>query len=87
MQAAFATRDAAGRLGMGFFDVHTPFFRPLWRRVAVTAVCIVWAAVELATGAVMWAMLFGAASAWLAWQFFVAFDPGSDRDEDGTGTE
>ena len=72
---------------MGFFDVHSTFFRPLWRRMAVTAVCIVWAAVELATGAVMWAMLFGAASAYLAWQFFVAFDPRFDRDENGAGTE
>ena len=87
LQTAFATRDAAGHEGMGFFDVQTPFFRPLWRRVAVTAVCIAWAAVELATGAVVWAMLFGAASAWLAWQFFVAFDPGSDRDRNDTGTE
>ena len=84
LQTAFATRDAAGRLGMGFFDVQTTFFRPLWRRIAATTVCLVWAVVELATGAVMWAMLFGAASAYLAWQFFVVFRPPPDNGGDRT---
>ncbi len=69
---------------MSFFDVRTPFFRPLWRRIAVTAVCLAWALVELATGAVIWATLFGAASAWLAWQFFVAFRLPADNGEDRT---
>ena len=72
---------------MSLFDVQTPFFRPLWRRIAVTGVCLAWAAMEMATGAVMWASLFGAAGLYLAWQFFVVFDPGSDGDEEGTGTD
>ncbi|MCY4452678.1 MAG: hypothetical protein OXC01_12075 [Immundisolibacterales bacterium] len=70
---------------MSLFDVQTPFFRPLWRRVAVTVVCLAWAAMEVSTGAVFWAILFGAAGLYLAWQFFVVFDPAPDGDEDGTG--
>ena len=63
---------------MGLFDVQTSFFRPLWRRIAATVVCLAWAATELAAGAVMWAMLFGAAGIHLAWQFFVVFRPAPD---------
>ena len=43
---------ATGLPRMSLLDVQTPFFRPLWRRVAVTAVCLVWAAIEVANGAV-----------------------------------
>ena len=71
---------------MSLFDVQTSFFRPLWRRMAVTTVCLAWAVMEGATGAVFWAILFGAAGLYLAWQFFVVFDPAPDGDEDGTGT-
>lgn len=76
---------ATGLPRMSLFDVQTPFFRPLWRRVAVTAVCLAWAAMEVANGAVLWAVLFGAAGLYLAWQFFVVFEPPPDGDEDGTG--
>lgn len=69
---------------MSLFDVQTPFFRPLWRRIAVTAVCFAWTAVEIATGAVFWAILFGAASIYLAWQFFVVFRPPPDDGEGPT---
>ena len=65
---------------MSFLDVRTPFFRPLWRRVIATTVCLAWAVVELLSGAVMWAIIFGAAGLYLAWQFFVAFDAPSDAD-------
>ena len=62
-----------------FLDVRTSFFRPLWKRVLVTGVCLTWAAFELATGSIFWAILFGAAGASIAWQFFVTFD---DRPDD-----
>lgn len=60
---------------MSFFDVQHPFFKPLWRRVAVTVVCLGWAVVEFASGAPFWGILFGAAGLWCAHQFFFAFDP------------
>lgn len=72
---------------MSLFDVQTPFFRPLWRRVAVTSACLAWALMEVTTGAVFWAILFGAAGLYLAWQFFVVFTPLSDGDEDGRGPD
>lgn len=59
---------------MKFFEVRTPWFRPLWRRILVFGVTAIWSAVELLHGNPGFALLFGAAAAWLAWQFFFVFD-------------
>ena len=64
---------------MKFLDVRHPFFRPLWRRVAVVAVCLVWAAVEFLTGSPFWGVLFGAVGIYCAIVFFRS----SDRDAFG----
>ena len=69
---------------MNFLDVQTPFFRPLWRRVIATALCLAWAVMELASGSVMWAILFGASGVYLFWQFFVDFNPATNGDDDET---
>ena len=57
------------------FDLQTPFLKPLWRRVAITVVTLLWALVEIAGGNVGWAVLFGAAGLWCGYQFFVVWDP------------
>lgn len=69
---------------MRMLEVRTEAFRPLWRRVAVTAVCIGWASVEAISGAWVWAAIFGAAGAWLVWAFFFTFEDGpagQEKDE------
>lgn len=60
---------------MNFFNVQTPFFIPLWRRIVVVVLTLGWALFELANGQVVWAMIFGASGLWCAHQFFIAFDP------------
>jgi hypothetical protein len=67
---------------MKFVDADHPFFRPLWRRVAVVAVCLVWALVEFLGGAPFWGILFGALGLWAGYEFFLA--PRADR---GAGPE
>lgn len=57
------------------FDVRHPIFRPAWRRVALTAFCLIWAIVEFRNGSTGWALLFGACGLHLFVQFFVKFDP------------
>ena len=52
-----------------------PFFRPLWRRIAIVAVCLVWAAIEFATGTPFWGTLALAFAAYGAWQFLFAYKP------------
>ncbi|RMF39918.1 MAG: hypothetical protein D6754_04470 [Alphaproteobacteria bacterium] len=56
------------------FDLDHPFFRPLWRRIAVTALVGGWAVLELVTGSPFWAVIFGALAFWCARSFF---GPGS----------
>lgn len=63
-----------------FFDLRHPFFRPLWRRVLVVAVCLAWGLVEFATGSPFWGVLFVGIGAICAWQFFLAFDPDQGGD-------
>lgn len=64
----------------GLFDVQSPIFRPLWLRVLITGICAIWTVVELRGGNPFWAILFGAAALYLAYQFFVVFDPDSGDD-------
>jgi hypothetical protein len=68
------------------------WFRPLWRRVAVTVFLAVWLAWELLWNQdQLWALLVGAALAYSLYNFFFAFpkeEPASEqpppaRDSDG----
>ncbi|KUF09327.1 hypothetical protein [Pseudoponticoccus marisrubri] len=63
------------------FNVQLAIFKPLWRRVAVVALCIGWALLEVLHGNLFWAMIFGAIGLYCCHQFFIAFDPPED-DED-----
>jgi hypothetical protein len=53
------------------------FFRPLWRRVLVTAVCAIWAALELWHGEQLWIMITLGLTAFSVWSFFITFDKGA----------
>lgn len=57
------------------FDVRHPFFRPLWRRGVFVGVLGLWTVYEIANGNWIWALVFGAAVGYLAYEFFVIFDP------------
>jgi hypothetical protein len=54
-------------------DHEHPFFRPLWRRVAVVAVCLGWSIFEFATGASMWGTIALAFAGYAIWQFFYLY--------------
>jgi hypothetical protein len=56
-------------------DLQHPWFIPLWRRVAVTAVCAFWTVMEVFVGGPFWLILFGALTAYCGYSFFVAFNP------------
>lgn len=57
------------------FDFDHPFFRPLWLRVVVVLLCLVWAAFEIATGSAGWAMLFGSVGLYAGYRLFFVFEP------------
>ncbi len=63
---------------MKFFELQTDFFLPLWRRVAVIAVCMGWSVVEFGNGAYLWSVLFVALAVYALWQWFFDGWPASD---------
>jgi predicted PurR-regulated permease PerM len=68
-------------------QTETDWFRPLWRRVAVTAFIVVWFAWEaLYAQDQFWMLITGAALAYAIWNFFIKFDdrgkkPGAGGDD------
>ena len=57
------------------------WFRPLWRRVAVTAFLAVWCGWEWFNGETFWGVLVGAALAYSLYNFFYTFP--KDEPTDG----
>ncbi|MBA8880667.1 DUF3329 domain-containing protein [Phyllobacterium myrsinacearum] len=55
-------------------DSKHPFFRPLWRRVAVVVFCFAWAIFEFVTGTPFWGTIALGFAGYGIWQFFIAFD-------------
>jgi hypothetical protein len=66
----------------GFLDVQHPMFQPVWLRGVIVAVSLGWAAFEAIGGNGFWAILFGAAGVYLAYQFFVVWNPKSKEDSE-----
>ncbi|MFB2532765.1 hypothetical protein ACEYYB_09000 [Paracoccus sp. p4-l81] len=56
-------------------DPQAPFFRPLWVRILVVAVPLVWAVVEFAAASPGFGLIFGAAGAYLFYQLFLRGHP------------
>ncbi|BCH13550.1 MULTISPECIES: DUF3329 domain-containing protein [unclassified Mesorhizobium] len=67
-------------------DSEHPFFRPLWRRVAIVAVCLVWSVVEFATGAPFWGTIALGFAFYAVWQFFYLYKP-ADGSKGSADTE
>ncbi len=64
---------------MRFFDLRSPFFVPLWRRIVACVLILGWAMFELMVGNVGWAITFGVAGAWMVWSLLIAWVPPGDE--------
>ncbi len=60
---------------MKIIDPDHPFYRPLWRRLAIVGVTLAWAGVEAWTGATGWAVFFVAVAAYAAWMLVANYKP------------
>jgi len=49
------------------------FFQPLWRRIAVTAFCAIWAVIELVGRDQTWIFITLALTGYAVWSFFIRF--------------
>lgn len=67
-------------------DHQHPFFRPLWRRIAVVAICVAWSIFEFASGAPYWGMIVAGFAVYAIWQFFYLYkEPVPEAPEAGDG--
>ncbi|WAJ29158.1 hypothetical protein [Antarcticirhabdus aurantiaca] len=64
-------------------DRKNPFYRPLWVRLLILAVCAGWSAFEWWNGEPTWMMIALAITAYAVYSFFIAFDP----DDRSAGSE
>ena len=53
------------------FDIRSPFFAPLWRRVVVVAALGGWGLFEVTGGNTFWAILFLGVAVYCGYIFFV----------------
>jgi hypothetical protein len=66
---------------MALQDNDLKWFRPLWRRVGLAILLAIWLGWELLfTRDMFWALLVGAALAYVGWNFFYSF-PGTKAEE------
>lgn len=52
-------------------DPNHPFYEPLWRRVLIPVICLVWACFELYAGAPIWAVIVGAIGLYATYKLFI----------------
>ena len=50
-----------------------PFFRPLWRRIAIVAATGIWSAVEWFHGETLWGTLTLGVVGYAVWTFFITY--------------
>ncbi|WP_417686289.1 DUF3329 domain-containing protein [Roseibium sp.] len=66
-------------------DSQHPFFRPLWRRIAIVAFCASWAAFEFYNGNETWGWITLAITAYGAWTFLFAYTAPEDKSDTSDG--
>ena len=71
-----------GKKPRGAGGLRHPIFRPLWRRLALSAACFGWAGLEASWGNAGWFWLFLGIGLYTVYEFFLVFDPRDYGDED-----
>ena len=66
---------------MAISNQEHPFFRPLWRRVAIVAVTAIWSGVEWYHGEQVWGMLTLAICVYSIWTFLITYPRQADGAE------
>jgi hypothetical protein len=53
---------------------HDPWFAPLYRRIAVVAVCVGWLGLEAWGGEQIWSVIALAVTGYAAWSLLIAYE-------------
>lgn len=60
---------------MKIIDTDHPFYRPLWRRVLLVAVCAIWTGVEFYNNEQTWGTIFLVVTAYVFANLILFFKP------------
>jgi len=63
-------------------DTSHPFFKPLWRRIALVTFCGAWSGFEFYMGEETWGWITAAIFAYAFWAFLITYVPPADSSED-----
>lgn len=75
---------------MQIIDPKHPFYRPLWVRLLVVAICAIWFVVELFIGSPFFMVIMGALTVYTAWVLVIRFPKdgeGAAADKPAGGSE
>ena len=64
------------------FDNSHPWFRPLYRRVLIVALCFLWLVMETIADQPLWQIIAFAMLAYAIWAFLWKYEPPEDRPDD-----
>ena len=65
-------------------DADHPFFRPLWRRIAVFVVCLVWSALEFYGGSQNWGVIALGFAGYAAYAYLFRYSPPDENKKPST---
>lgn len=55
-------------------DMQHPWFKPVWRRALMVAICAAVALWDLSNGEYVWALIFGGMAGYAIYVFFIAWE-------------
>lgn len=55
-----------------------PWFAPLYRRIAVVAVCVIWLGLEIYGGEQIWTLFAIAVTGYAVWALLITYRPPDD---------
>ena len=56
-------------------NTNDPFYRPLWRRIVIVALCLGWGLFEIVFGTQLFAQIFLAVGGYAAYRLLLTFKP------------
>jgi hypothetical protein len=68
-------------------DADHPFFRPLWRRVALVLFCAAWSVFEFWNGTQIWGTFAGGMAVYGLWMFLLNYKPPAESDSQPPANE
>ena len=62
-----------------FSEQDSPFYKPLWRRIVITAIVALWVAFEIYQGGGFWLVIAVAMLCYALWIFFLSWPKTPDN--------